>query len=351
MDNPHISRNDPCPHTEGLTYMQAIRHFRDAQHLNWTEVAVKVGLPWYTCRDWYTRVARNTVQPVCSDLITPTASWRDYMDEAVRRQDFDKTAQNWQDKGTMTLDVDRPIIVVHTSDWHLGSLATDHEHFKRWIDKMLTTDYLYMISAGVDIESRANFRSIRATLQQVLGPEMQHRLYCQIWHEILEGGKILCDCHDNHTIQQFEHQIGYAPTKLGQDMIADLTDKAVPYFRGMGDLTLTVGGQDYSYLVMHDTRFNSSFNLCHGLRQTARVVGFTGDIVVGGHIHNPAVEQGYSLLCIRTGTFKTDCEYSIRYFGQGRFAAPCVVFHPDRKEYVPFWTVEQAETYIKGCGY
>ncbi len=291
------------------------------------------------------RVEHTTVcnehMPVFKDKIQPSMGWRESLDFAVQSAEFHKQHQYWQDEATVDIDTDRPAILVYSGDWHFGSLATDHEHFKQWIEMILETENVYLVSVGPDLETRGHFRSIMPTLEQVFGPEIQQRVFGQIWQELTNNGKLLAGCWDNHSIEQYEKLIGFSP-------VAQMMAKEIPFFRGIGTLHVNVGEQSYSHFVSHSTRFNSSFNLTHGLKQIARMLGFTGDIVCAGHIHNPAVEMTGEQIFVRTGTFKTDCGYSQRFFGQGKFAAPCIVLHPERHAMLPFWYVDQAQAYIKG---
>jgi hypothetical protein len=288
-------------------------------------------------------VIPNSVMPVFPDKVLSTVTWRDALCDAKVIQKIKEKFKEDQDEATANVKCDMPI-VVYTSDWHLGSLATDHEHLMRWLEMVLGTENVYLVCVGLDIESRGHFRSILPTLQQVYSPDEQRVIFEQIWQELTTNGKLLASCWDNHSIEQYEKLIGYSP-------IENMQKKEIPYFKGMGTLHLRVGKnleQTYDHFVSHNTRFGSSFNLTHGLKQTARMQGFTGELVVAGHIHNPDIEWTGDRAFVRTGTFKTADDYSQRYWGQGKFACPCAVFHADRHEFVPFWTVDQALAYRRG---
>lgn len=317
---------------EGLTLQ------RVAERLGTTDIAVK-----RACKRYPLESVENSVKPEFPDKVNIDITWREALDGAEFVKELKKRFENHQDEANADVKCDLPIII-YTSDWHLGSLATNHEHLKAWLEMVLGTDGVYLVCVGLDIESRGHFRSILPTLQQVYSTEEQQVIFGQIWEELTNKGKLLASCWDNHSIEQYEKLIGASFYKSMQA-------KKIPYFRGMGLLHLRVGGnleQTYDHLVTHNTRFGSSYNLTHGLKQTARMHGFTGDIVAAGHIHNPSVETVGNRAFIRTGTFKTDDEYSQRYWGQGKYACPCVVFHAGRHEFVPFWTVDQALAYRRG---
>ena len=77
------------------------------------------------------------------------------------------------------------------------------------------------------------------------------------------------------------------------------------------------------------------------------------DEYVRAHTHDPGYECDGCLPEERTwhivcGTFKTDCPYSQRFFGQGRIGVPTAVYHADRHEEVVFPTPFEAWRYMDG---
>lgn len=109
----------------------------------------------------------------------------------------------------------------------------------------------------------------------------------------------------------------------------------------------------------HKTRFNSFMNPLHGNKRMEQMhAELFGERPIASeyitaHIHFPA-HSTEGLLphqrrhFIKCGTFKTDCTYSQRYFGQGRIGVPTVVYHPDRRESVCFPTPWEAYRYMNG---
>lgn len=290
-------------------------------------------------------VVPNLAPPQFPDKVDPDTDWRSLLERAIERGEDKEKSRYWQDRALVTIGTDEPVIVIHSADWHLGSLATDHAMFKAHIDRVLGTQGVYMITCGDEAEQRGQFQSILPTLFQSLDPTEQVWLLEGLWKALTEAGKLLCCTWGNHTEEQHEKIWGFSP-------IADIKRREIPYFRGAGYLTLKVGQVEYQYRLNHQDWFNSVFNETHSARQAARVARDCVDIMVNAHIHSPAMQTGQDehgqWIAVRCGTFKTDDDYSQRHFKQGVFAAPCVVLHPDCKKMVPCWTLDDALTYIEG---
>lgn len=287
----------------------------------------------------------NSVEPDMVDKVHPELHGWDLLDHAIGEQQYREKRKYWQDDALVKIDVAEPAIIVYSSDWHFGSLATDHEHVARWLKFFLEEPDIYMVTAGVDMENRSVFRSHQPTVDQVMNPEDQLEFLRWLWQEMVKGKKIVAACWDNHLIEQQENLLGYsaAARHMGEDVV---------YFRGRGLLTLKIGSQEYTHFLTHKARFNSSLNAAHGIKQQARIEGVIADVVVAGHIHNPDVEQywegGRPRTAVMTGTFKTDDPYSVRHFAQGIFAAPTLVYHHDTHKIVAFRSVDEALTYREG---
>lgn len=326
---------------------------------SWEAIAIQLSDEFgeYVSRDAVRKPARvlqkfaisqpvvNPVKPTFEDKVEADTDWRSLLGRAKTISDEKAKSTYWQDRAKVTLAVDRPIMVVHSADWHLGSLCIDLDMFREWVEKVLATMYVYLISCGDELEQRGQFKSILPTLHQSLTPHEQKWVLEGLWHDLFDAGKLLCCTWGNHTEEQHEKVWGFSP-------IEDIKAKDIPYFRGKGNLHLKVGEVEYTYTLNHQNRFNSSFNATHSSRQAARVARDCVDIMVDAHTHNPEIAQGMDehgrWLAIKCGTFKVDDDFSQRRFKQGVFSAPVVVLHPDCKLAVPFWSLSEAEMYCKG---
>jgi len=184
-------------------------------------------------------------------------------------------------------------------------------------------------------------------------PEEQVEWLETFVNQCLEKGKLLSMCWGNHTDEFTERNAGFGLVRM-------LMKHKVPYFRGLGYIDLVVGSQTYPIGFTHKVRFNSFMNALHGNKRMeqmhAEFFGVNRPLCkeyITAHTHNPATstegclpeERVYLIKC---GTFKTNCLYSQRYFGQGRIGVPTIVYHPDRQQHVMFQTPWEAATYMRG---
>ena len=187
----------------------------------------------------------------------------------------------------------------------------------------------------------------------ILTPEEQCSLLENIVDETLERGKLISMGWGNHSDEFTERKAGFG-------IVRALMKHKVPYFRGLGYIDLVVGDQTYPMGFAHKVRFNSFMNALHGNKRMEQMhpefFGANRPIAkeyITAHTHNPAwscmgclpEERIYYIKC---GTFKTNCLYSQRYFGQGRIGVPTMVYHPDRFEHVCFPTPWEAYRYMNG---
>ena len=90
---------------------------------------------------------------------------------------------------------------------------------------------------------------------------------------------------------------------------------------------------------------------------------FPGDVIVTAHHHSPAYaivnrypvarEAGFDfggdVALIRTGTFKINDGYSMRFWNKGIIGVPTVVYHPDKFLFDVYRSAERAvELGLKG---
>jgi hypothetical protein len=288
-------------------------------------------------------------------------NWRDNLEAAASAVDRHHKASASQDVATIKINTTTPIAVCYSSDWHLGSICSDHRTLKKHIEYIIGTKDLYMISNGDETDNMQIFRNVSARAQSLPISE-QAKTFAAMYHELCDNSKLLCAGYGNHSEEFEERNVGFSYTAM-------IKGSRVPYFRGIGKLFLQIGSgkkqQEYIHIMSHDGKGNSATNPLHGPQRQAMIYEPLADVSVASHTHNPAfaysfghgLEDGRRFgvtfplqprIDIRTGTFKTGDPFSQRYFGQGRIGIPTVVFHPDRKEMIPFATPEHAISYIRG---
>jgi len=268
------------------------------------------------------------------------------------KQQFEKESQTIEQTAIKKFK-EGPIVVVFSSDWHLGSLATNYEEFERNIDFILNTPNVYMVIIGDTIDNFLQFPDKSALLSQIMNPRYQKYMLKSILDELLRKNKILAVGWGDHD-SRFEEKLS------GSDVIQELTANSVPYFAGKGVLCIEVGKQRYSCSVMHRSRFNSSINETHGSSQEYRFF-VPADINVTAHQHSPAYTVCYRMpvareaglgcggqvILIRTGSYKEKDIYSLRGWNKGQIGTPAVICYSDEWKLIPFSTPELAVEFIK----
>jgi len=272
--------------------------------------------------------------------------WRKALQVMKDVKDINAVASTSQTELHTVIETDKPIALCFTSDWHLGSLATNYEAWLAHINYILETPNLYMASVGDLIEDSKSFFSLAAVLSQAISPKMQGKVLGKILQELSENKKIVAGWWGNHD-QDRDNKL------MGQSLVEDQFGRTgIPYFNGIGELHLTVGEVEYSIVGTHKSRFNSMLNIHHGTQALHKMQYPNSDIVVSAHTHSPGVAQevryGREVLFVKTGSHKRDDTFTKQYFPLGEIGIPTVVLDPHRKEMIPFWNPVFAVRYING---
>ena len=277
-----------------------------------------------------------------------------YLEEAERRT---KTRPKTKDYWRIVIETDLPIAIMKAADFHFGGLDVDYASLKDHIALLLEVPQMYGQFYG-DLENyMAQHRNV-ATRRDVMNPDEQADFDRQFVHDMLDAGKLVSTGDGNHDAEFTERTAGISLKRL-------LTDRGVPFFRGLGyiDLVLKMSDgteQTYHQGFVHKSRFYSFMNPVHGaIRMDQLHAHFFGrdrphcHEYVTAHHHDPAhMTWGLTpedcVHFVRVGTFKTDCTYSQRFYGQGRIGVPTIVYHPDRHESICLHNPWQAYRYMTG---
>ena len=257
-----------------------------------------------------------------------------------------------EDYHKVAIATNKPIAVMKAADLHMGGLDVSYKLILEHYKFLLKADGFYTQFFGDDINMMVMMRIVGAR-HDILTPNEQVILLESMVDELLQRNKIISMGWGNHSDEFTERSAGFG-------IVSSLMKYKVPYFRGLGYLDLKVGNYTYPMAFAHKTRFNSFMNPVHGNKRMEQmhVQLFGADRPIAreyitAHTHYPAIamhgclpeERIYYIKC---GTFKTNCLYSQRYFGQGRVGVPTVVYHPDRFEHVCFPTPWEAYRYMTG---
>jgi UDP-2,3-diacylglucosamine pyrophosphatase LpxH len=274
-----------------------------------------------------------------TEMVTPPdkldkIDWRKLMSHAEDHQNAirEYIPRNQYKTIEIKCDKDDYIILIFSSDWHLGSIASDHAEMRKHIDEVLNSRDTYMITLGDISDNMHSFRNKRPAQDQIYPKIICDLMVMQIFSELAEKGKWLTGISGNHEAFD-EKNIGANVLDMLLRASEMYKQKSIQLLEGTARVDLMVNEQKYELLLAHKTKFNSAYNLTHNLKQISRFY-YMADIVVGAHQHCPAAEEtilnGKKRFYIKTGTFKTGIEdsYSTTFYKPGVIQTPCLLLSP-----------------------
>lgn len=300
----------------------------------------KTGKQLWKCK----ACGRRTVSPkqYISDKKIGEVSWREIAEYLGEGQKIFQKASKSQDKATIKVTTDQDYIIYQPlSDLHIGAKGCNYSQLVQFTDAILEIPNLYFSTHGDHTDNFNRFKNMLAVHQMKLSPEEQLKFF-ESWLEETKH-KYLYSTWGNH--EEMEERAS------GINSIKNILSNHLIYFNGIGVATLMVNDIEYVIVVTHKTRFNSSFNGTHGLKQLARKEYPNADIYISGHTHTPdyerVPERGRLQVFIVSSSLKFDDGYSKRYFSYWvENAMPCLVLGAKEKSFVPFWTLGEAFQYI-----
>lgn len=253
----------------------------------------------------------------------------------------------------VSLDVDDWICVASMSDWHIGAEGCDIRRLKHDIDTISRHPRVYCALGG-DLADNFNLEKMASAAQASdLQIKVQWRLARYLLKPLLDSGSLLWVGSGNH--DQWTQKVAHFDPVLAalKDVQTQYTGKS--YQSEAGFVDLQVGSQSYTWFRKHKpTRFNSSFNRTHWLKQVLR--GFLPrefDIGVVEHLHEAAIEQityrRKHRILICTGSYKIEDSYAlVGGYYDGGYGTPCVLLSPERHVMLPFWDLDHALAALDG---
>lgn len=271
--------------------------------------AGKVQWQCKACGKYWTSVVTGKKESMTTDKKVGAFDWREWTPHLAERQRLHEKASFSQDAAIIRIETEYPCIVWKPmSDLHIGDIGADYSYLAEFTDKVLSIPYLYLSLSGDEEDNFVSFKNQLAVLQQILSPEEQDA-FVESWLSEI-GPKVLFAGWGNHA--EFEEKVS------GRNTLKHLLNHHVAYFNGIGIATIQVNGQTYRAVSTHRTRYNSSFNKTHGLKQLARRDIPDADIYLSGHIHDPAYEvsfeRGREQVFIVLGSIKHNDGFAKRYF-------------------------------------
>jgi len=250
---------------------------------------------------------------------------------------------------------DKPIAIMFTSCWHLGSRFTRYPKFRELFDLWLKTDRLYLGIHGDEIDNfNVGFPSAEAVWNQLLPPKYQRRILAKVVNRLAERDKAIYACWSNHG--------GFDERRLGENLVKPIyLEAGIPFFDGKGVLKLNLGTQQYLLYVAHEFKGVSQWNRNHPQIKALHFEVPNADLIVMGdkHIgavqevphHIPAYDAGLHKAAkawmVQVGTAKDGPDlYTIRGWSRGQFEWPVFVFLPDEHRAIYVQRVEDLPYYL-----
>lgn len=279
------------------------------------------------------------------DPTTPEAFeelWRAVRDIKAVERKFDPRRH----KIGITLPTDKPVGLVFSGDWQLGSEGVDYDLWREdmalfWENHVKDPGSLYGIGMG-DYTSALGTLNIRgAQYRDLIRPGYQiglarglFRMTKGFWLVLLAG------CHDTFTNNASD-----------QDTIADYVALAGARHGWHGvEANLKVGFANYVLRLRHRYRFNSSLNPLNAQRRQAEMEG-AADVIAHAHFHTSLIGDmpaaGQDSVMLRSGSYQIHDSYARQYVGNVKADArfPMVIFWPEKKK---LWSVRD---YREGLDY
>jgi hypothetical protein len=283
--------------------------------------------------------------PVVADKKEGSFNWREAID-AVKSMQAIKKKMSWsQDHATISLgDGAEPVILMSFGDQHIGAYGCDYEAFTALTDEIIETPGLYVALMGDYLEMAIRLRGVLEVTSQVLTPEMQEA-FLESWLDDIQH-KVAFATWDNHAVMRQESQAGTSSVK-------NILSRRAVYHNGIGHSDLKVGDQVYKCAASHKFRGGSMFNRMHAQGRYVRQQASDRELVLMGDIHqwgfSATEEGGNDTVYITGGTLHTNSGYAKRFFSlKTAIHYPCVVLMHDRHAMIPFKSVAEASTFIRG---
>ena len=261
--------------------------------------------------------------------------WSEYVDLLEKKQDIKaRISSSQSDFLTVKIPSEEPICIMVLGDLQLGSFGTDYALFKELTKTILETPNLYVILVGDLLQLSINMRGLAEVMDNGITPDMQYEMLKSWLGEIKH--KVIAATWCNHGPMREEKLIGYSPT-------GKIYGHEVPYFKGIGEIDLTVGEETYKIAASHFFRGKSMYNKAHAPMRYMREKANHIEIAIQGDFHEPAILQqefgGLWRLGIVCGSIQTNSNYAKRCFSLRTLPnMPCFTVHPKKHLFNAFAT-------------
>jgi len=236
-----------------------------------------------------------------------------------------------QEEVSITLPDDGPVMIVMSSDWHVGHTLTDMTALRIDLETIRDTPGVYAVLGGDLFDNVVTAVAGRGMHHEQLTPAQFQQILVDHAVSYLGRENVLAMVLGNHD--------EWSDTSTGWDPIAYLARKLrCAYLGHWGFLNITLGRHTYRILAAHKFRMSSSFNKTHMAKRAMEFLG-DADAVLVGDKHDPAVETAYVRRMPRffgqAGTYLRSSRYGRSLgFTSAPPTMPGVILFPDTREIV-----------------
>jgi hypothetical protein len=272
-----------------------------------------------------------------------SATWEEHIETMQHMDNLVAFHQRTPSKITIEIKTDKPVVRAVSADWHLGMFGVDYKSFREDVDYM-QNEPLLKVNIGGDGYHNIIQPSKMGSGHNQAPISVQKGLYVLTLEKLKE--KI-------DTIRTGNHNY-WTTLAEGEDWDMEITRKIkLLYMKHFGVVYYKVGKMVYPWLMLHKSRYNSSFNLTHNCKQNQRLHFPDARVVVAEHQHIAAVEQYQynekECVAIRPGTYAVYDDYAQQngYFGS-HVCNPAVCMFPNEDKLVGFKDMRDAVTFVRG---
>ena len=275
---------------------------------------------------------------------TKSSSFEDHIQAMQQMDNLVAFHQRTPSEITIEVKTDKPIVRTVLADPHLGMFGVDLTAFKNDVYFIRDEPSLKVNIGGDGYHNIIQPSKIGSGHNQT--PISVQK---SLWVLTLE---MLQDSIE--TVRTGNHNYWTALAE-GEDWDMEITRKIrLLYLKHYGVVYYKVGKMVYPWLMLHKSRYNSSFNLTHNCKQNQRMFFPQARVIVAEHQHIAAIEQyrydEKECVAIRPGTYAVYDDYAQQngYFG-AHVCNPAVVMFPNEDKLVGFKDMRDAVIYCKAC--
>jgi hypothetical protein len=314
---------------------------------NYKAIAADLGMTWRSFKDACCNHGIRKKQSNYEGILPPaykfskSATFEEHIETIKRMDRLVAFHQRTPSEITITIDTDKPVVRATTADWHLGMFGVDYVSFEKDV-AFIRDEPSLKVNIGGDGYHNIIQPSKMGSGHNQTPISVQKGLYVLTLEELKDS---------IDTIRTGNHNY-WATLAEGEDWDGEIARKIkLLYLKHYAVVYYKVGKMVYPWLMLHKSRYNSSFNLTHNCKQNQRMYFPKARVIVVEHEHIAAFEQyqydGKECVAIRPGTYAVYDDFAQQngYFG-AHVCNPAVVMFPNEDKLVGFKDMRDAVIYL-----